>query len=216
MVRSICTLAVLVAFCMPGPAMGHPMSRDIWSLRNALKLGTGGVQAVVILEIPADVVMAALLEGFEGEATGEELEESVARARVRRWNSDRFDEMARGLELLVNGQVAPGEWGPLKSDANGKGGEGFFVYMVGFRPKQKGGAVWDFGDEVTLELRDTIAPDKPMVLTALVATDGPWKIETNSARAVLGDKAEIPDLDNPDAWKEDPSLRTLTVTFSRQ
>jgi hypothetical protein len=213
---SLCSLLVVAALCLAGPAMAHPLSRDAWSLRNAVKLGPDGVQAVVILEVPADVVMAALRADFEGEATGEELDETVARARVRRWNEDQWSDMARGLELRIDGQVAPGEWSPLRSDANGKGGEGFFVYVVGFRPKQKRSPIWDLGDEVTLELRDTIAPDAPMFLTAMVATDGPWAVETNSADSVLGRGNSTPDLDDPESWSEDPSLRTLTVTFVRR
>jgi hypothetical protein len=214
--RSLCCLLLVAALGLAGPAMAHPLSRDAWSLRNAVKLGPDGVQAVVIMEVPADVVMAALREDFEGEATGEELDETVARAQVRRWNEGLWQDMARGLELRIDGQLAPGEWSPLRSDANGKGGEGFFVYMVGFRPKRAQSPIWKLGDEVTIELRDTIAPEEPMFLTALVATDGPWTVKASSAEAVLGDQAGAPDLDDPEAWSEDPSLRTLTVTFSRR
>jgi hypothetical protein len=213
--RSALLALLLLALCWPTASIGHPMSRDAYSLRNAVKLGPDGLQAVVILEVPADVVMGSLLEDFEGGATGEELDEQVARAKVRRWNEGQWDLMGAGLKVFVNGEEAPGEWGALRSDANGKGGEGFFVYMVGFRPKSKAAPIWDFGDEATIEIRNTIYPDKPMFLSALVSYGDGWTIGSNSAKDVIGEKAEVPDLTNPDAWSEDPSLRTLTVVYQR-
>ena len=216
--------ALLIAFgilllAAPTAAQAHPFSRDSYSIRQALRLKDERLLAVVILEIPADVVMRELVgeaeaKAREAELDGKEIDPKVSRAQVNAFNKRIWGRMAEGLSLRVGGEALAGSWKPLKSDANGKGGEGFFVYMVGFDPKGKP----KFGDEVAVELANTGWSDVPMYYAGLVNVGAEWAIAANNARDVLGAIAETedPDPTDPKGWSQDEALRNLRVTFRRK
>ena len=43
-----------------------------------------------------------------------------------------FERFARDLALEIDGKPAAGKWRPVETPINGKGTEGFFVYMLEF------------------------------------------------------------------------------------
>ena len=56
MKRLLALLVLLVVALAVPSAQAHPMSRDKYSLRTAVQLTGGKLDAVVVLEVPFDVV----------------------------------------------------------------------------------------------------------------------------------------------------------------
>ena len=188
-----------------GPAEAHPMSRDKYSLRTAVRLSTSQLDAVVVLEVPMDVVTSALRARIDA-ATAASTE---ARAVVDAYSAAQWQAMAAGLSLTIDGQAVPGRWLPREDRFNGKGAvsEGFFMYIVEFRPD---GPLRLDGD-VTVRVVNKGFTEVPMVYSAWVLAGDGWTLASSSAQRALPGRAY--DLNDPAFWVEDPSLRTVEARF---
>lgn len=217
MTRSL--LPLILALLFSAPAAAHPFSRESYSIRQALKVQGDKLLAVAILEVPANQVMADLLGAAEAEARKDELDAKaidlkVSRNLVDRYNREIWARMGEGLTLKINGEVVKGKWKPLKSKGNGKGGEGFFVYMIAFDTRGKA----SLGSEATVELTNTGWADVPMYYAGLINVGESWTVVEDNARDILGPIAETsePDVSNPAGWTKDEGLRNLRVVFKKK
>lgn len=202
--RLIAALAVLL---LPAAASAHPNDPNYWSLRTMLRTSDAGVQVVVGLEIPVGTV----LEGIVAEAGGDA--DSVKARHEKKYTQAQWDALAEGLTVTVNGEPEKGSFAPLEHPINGKAGEQFAVYLVGLQlPKPEKA----YGDTFTVVVSNTAFPDAPMFHSVFAKGTAPWAVAENSAREVLGDAVEIEDATEvAEAWKQDDSLRTITVKMER-
>jgi hypothetical protein len=197
-------------------AVAHPMSRDRYSLRAALRMDGDRLSALVVLEVPFDVVMASLKAdvdatdiarvGPDGLPAAED-----ARRLLDTHNATIWRQLGEGLILVANGAPVPGAWGPSDSRFNGKGSvtEGFFMYVIEFRAAEG----WSAPADLDLTLYDAAWPDVPMSYSAYVEAGRGWAVRSNSAAAAL--PARPYDLNDPAFWVDDPALRVLRVRFQR-
>lgn len=188
-------------------ADAHPLARDRYSLRAALRLDGDRVDALVVLEIPFDVVVKSL--GGELQASGVDPASASAREARDAWTASVWKRLADGLVLTVDGVVPAGAWAPSDNRYNGKGvaSEGFFLYVVEFRPA---GPITLDGD-VTLDLVNTGWTDAPMSYSAVVMPGKGWTVTEHSLSGVLPDRPY--DLNDPAFWVDDPGLRALRARF---
>ena len=91
--------------------------------------------------------------------------------------------------------------------ANGKGAEGFFVYLVSFKPKSK----IKLKKESVIVIDNQAYPDVPMVYTGSAVAKEPWTVQSSTAKTVLGEN-ENKDLSAPERWSTDPELRKMVIT----
>ena len=54
--RLVAAVVAFLALAVGTVAAAHPMSRDKWSLRTAVQIADGKLDAIVVLEVPFDVV----------------------------------------------------------------------------------------------------------------------------------------------------------------
>ncbi|HMU81023.1 MAG TPA: hypothetical protein PKC57_12250, partial [Microthrixaceae bacterium] len=180
-------------------ALAHPLSRDRYSLRAAIRVEQDRADVVVVLEVPFDRVMQDLRGGLD--AAGVRPEASApAREVLDRYNAAMWRQMADHLLLLVDGRPVAATWRPSDSRYNGKGAvtEGFFVYIVELAPD----APLQLGRQATLTLVDTGWPDAPMAYSAYVGAGKGWTVTDSSARGVMPDRPY--DLNDPSFWVTDP------------
>lgn len=191
-------------------ADAHPLSRDRYSLRTALRLDADKLDALVVLEIPFDKVMAELKTGLDAAGTTAQ-SGAPAREVLDAYTAGVWKELGEGLILLADGRPVPGTWAPADSRYNGKGAvtEGFFIYIVEFKPT----APWAFGPGVSLQVLDANWPSAPMAYSAYVEAGKGWKVAYSSAARSLPDKPY--DLNDPAFWVDDPAMRVLSVRFER-
>lgn len=184
-------------------AHAHPFETSIYSLRSMVKVSESGtLTTLVVLEVPVQVV----LDGI-GVAEGDS--RRAKEKKLEAWNTATWDKMAAGLSLSIDGVPAKGTWRPIEHPANGKGAEGFFVYMVGFDLQQELPA-----EGYTLRIENRSYPDEEMVYSGSATAGGPYKITADSSREILGDEVDTP-LSNPGRWTKDAKMRDLDVTVSK-
>lgn len=180
-------------------AIAHPFETDLYSLRTMVKIADSGqMTALVVLEVPMQVVLGGL-DVQEGDSQRKQ------QKALEDWNTSTWDKMAEGLTLTVDGEPVKGTWRPIEHPTNGKGAEGFFVYLVGFDLQQelpKEGYV--------LRIENRSYPDKPMVYSGSATAQGPWELVRDSSRDALGDQVDTP-LSNPGRWSKDPAMRDIEI-----
>lgn len=195
-------LLLAAALALPLSARAHPFSKTAYSARSALRVGDGGLKAVAVMEVPAQVVLddLARLAG-EGKKPG--------KAHVRKLNEQTWDAMGDGLTLSLNGAPVPGQWKAIKSDINGKGAEGFFVYLVAFVPRSP----LDLGARAEITVVNDGWRDAEIYLSGMARADEGWVVESCSAEEVLGEGSRAFSVNDPTSWSKDEALRTLRAVF---
>lgn len=185
------------------PAAAHPFSTDTYSLANAVQMNDAGVTAVVILEVPVPVVLAEVQRRIDAGAS--------KRKAVKEHDQARFDDLAKGLTLSVNGTAQTVDWRPVEHPSNGKVADGFFLYWVGGKVASDDG----WGPAVSVRLDNTAYADKKMVYTGIAEARTGWSVAQNNATELLG--VDVGALGKTDkrAWSDDAALRTLAVTWKR-
>lgn len=203
LLASLSAAAVLVASLCASPAAAHPFAKDTYSLYNALRVGEGTVSVVVVLEVPRTRVLEDIKRRI-AEGTGK-------RKAVKEHDQSRFDALAADLALTVDGKPVDVTFRPLDHSSNGKVVEDFFLYWVGAEVPLD--AAW--GDEVEVTLKNTAYTDQKMVYSGAVAARGDWGVTGTNVTTVLGVDPNTLERNDPKAWTEDASLRTLTGTWAR-
>lgn len=184
-------------------AQAHPFETSIYSLRSMVKVSESGtLTTLVVLEVPVQVVLDGI--GVEDEDS-----RRVKEKKLESWNTGTWDKMAAGLSLTIDGQPAQGTWRAIEHPANGKGAEGFFVYMVGFDLQQELPAAG-----YTLRIENRSYPDEEMVYSGSATAQGDFKISKDSSREILGTEVDTP-LSNPGRWTKDAKMRDLEVSITR-
>ncbi len=195
-------------------ALAHPGSRELYSLRTAVRLDGDRLDAVVVVEVPFDVVMARLrpvIAPFRerGDAEG-------ARGAIEADKAARFEEIARTITLTVDGSALPGRWAPRDVPYNGQGSAagGFFLYVVGFVPATGARPADRDGDgDIDVRVRTTALAEAPMTYSATALAGGGWTVADSSAAGLL--PASPASVDDPAAWVRDDALRDLRVRYVR-
>lgn len=190
-------------------ASAHPLSRELFSFRTALRLDGDRLDALVVLEIPFDVVMAGLRERLGTDKPA--LDDPASRAAVDAWNQRIWEKMADGLLLVADGQIVPGRWKPSGSRYNGQGAvtEGFFLYVVEF----EAAAPLPESTSHTVRVTNIGWPDAPMAWSGVVFPGAGWTVTQSSTTGILPDRPYA--LDDAAFWVADPSLRTVEGRWTR-
>lgn len=192
---------MLLTLLLAQAALAHPNEADFHSMRADIRVGAE-LQVAVALEIPTMKVLRDFVRIYgDQEGLGQEQDREYLLLQCK--------QLGDGLTLSINGSPAAGSWEPLDHPGNGRTGEGFFTYMVGFVPTEPLGD----SEYVEVKLVNRAKPKAKMYLSAYVSATEPYKIVSSSAEDILGDAVSVVDAnDDPEAWSVDPQLRTLEVT----
>lgn len=211
MLRPVALLLGLAAstLIVSAVASAHPMSRSDYSVRSAIQLDGDQLEAVVVMEVPFDVVAGELRQDMET-ARAAKNPSHQAQAVLDAYSRRHWDAMGGGLRVRVNGEVVPGTWGPKDNRLNGKGAVtgGFFLYMVEFTPA----APLKLAGDVSVVIENHGYADKPMVYSAMVVAGKGWRVSLDSSRFALPNAPY--NVDDARFWTRDLSLRRLEARFA--
>jgi hypothetical protein len=199
-------LALLLAGLGAIPAAAHPFDRDFYSMRTGVRLAAGGLEAIVVVEIPTPKIMMEFVRkyGYKSDYTQAEMDE---------FTRYQFDRLGPLLHLTVDGREVEGRWEPVDDPRNGKGGEGFFVVMVEFRPSR----ALDLPRRVEVAVTNDAFEGEPMYYSGYAEAGEGWVLLHCSAEELVGDLDSSVDFQTElDAWTDDPALRTVAARFERQ
>ncbi|MBM75707.1 MAG: hypothetical protein CMK59_09930 [Proteobacteria bacterium] len=183
----------------------HPFSKNEFSLRTSIKISEKGIVPLVALEVPIPIALYDI--GAEDQDT-----KSIKKRKIKDYNKKQWDQMAKGLSFTLNGVPVEGEWLPIEHPANGKAAEGFFVYLLSFRPNNAY-APLNPGDEIIIKNQSYL--DLPMVYTGSAYASAPYTIADSTAKQILGENKDK-DLNDPERWSTDANLRTMVVTVGKK
>ena len=197
------TIVIFLGLFFSGSALGHPFSKEEYSLRTAIKVSDKGIVPLVSLEVPIPIALRDI-----GADTTDPTE--VKRRKIRAYNELQWDTLAENLRFSIDGKEAQGKWRPIEHPANGKAAEGFFVYMISFQferpPEIKVGS--------TIIIENTSYLDVPMVYTASSTANPPWTIVKSTSKDILGE-GESADLTDPSRWSTNELLRRIEISIGK-
>ncbi|MCB9679928.1 MAG: hypothetical protein H6733_00525 [Alphaproteobacteria bacterium] len=208
--RLVAAVVAFLALAVGTVAAAHPMSRDKWSLRTAVQIADGKLDAIVVLEVPFDVVTKDLKADMDAARAAPDASKAAQQV-LDAYTKAHWDRLGKGLTLQIDGKKVAGSWKPRDNRLNGKGAVtgGFFMYIVEFVPD----APLTLGTPVTITIDDAGYADVDMVYSAMVVAGDGWTVEDNSAAKLL--PATPYDINNPAFWVADPALRHLAARFAR-
>lgn len=187
-------------------AGAHPFGAEYHSLRTSTKATDRGLMVVVGLEVPNQVVLAEFKQRYA------HLDKIRERHQVE-FRELMWERLAKGVSLSINGETVVVDFEPLDKEINGRGGEQFFIYMVGATfpaPHQR----WGDRLDVEVEVDSFQVPD--MYLSAYATQEAPWTVASTSASGLIGAHATSPDATAESAWTRDASLRKVEVVYQRK
>jgi len=178
-------------------------------------MAADGLQAVVVIEVPTFELVVDFRRHFADRDLVAEIEAGGFAALEDAYREVQFERFAALLDLSVDGRAAKGSWEPVDTPVNGRGTEGFFVYMLEFRFERPLPAA------VRREVRvvNRILPDAAMVLANQAQAEDGWRVVESSIP-----EPQIPDglpqgaesMPELALWSEDPVKRDLRVVFARE
>jgi len=208
-------LAVVALAVVPGALHAHLFWPTFHSAKSAVSIGSEkGLPAAGVIEVPTFELLARFKEHYAGLDLMKEIEAGRFDALEAKFRDLQFESFAKDLSLSIDGQPASGKWRPAETPINGKGTEGFFVYMLEFAfttpPK--------LGDRVTVRLENKTLPEAQVVMANVAEASGGWRVVESS----IPPPEKYPDLpegaqysDDLALWSIDPVKRDLRVVFSR-
>jgi len=195
-------LALAIGLAVPG-ASAHPLSRDQWSLRTAVRVARDDVQVIAVLEVPFDVVGKAI------RARREAAPDTPVDQLLSAYGRTALQTLASQATLTIDGQAVQGRFVAKDHPLNGRGSAsgGFFTWFVEFRPE----GAWPLDGDVTVGVAHGGYTDVDIVYSTLADAGPGWTLAEDSSRQVLPDRPYR--LEDPAFWSPDPRLRTLTARF---
>lgn len=198
-IAALCTAAMLVWTS----AQAHPLSRDQWSLRTAVRLQQDTAQVLAVLEVPFDEVGKAIREARDAQP------DTPVDQLLKAYGERMIRVLAQQAKLTIDGRAVAGHFVPKDHPLNGRGSAagGFFTWFVEFRPD----GAWPLDGDVVVQVAHTGFEDTDIVYSALADAGPGWTLVEDSSKLVLPDR--IYRLEDPAFWSPDPRLRTLRTRF---
>ena len=207
--------ALLLLAALPATVSAHLFWPTFHSAKSALSIDAEkGLQAAVVIEVPTFELLARFKEHYANLDLLEEIEAGRFDELEARFRDVQFATFSKALALSIDGEPASGQWRPVETPINGKGTEGFFVYMLEFAfttPPQ-------LGKRIAVRLENKAIPEAQVVMANVAEASGGWRVAESS----IPPPEKYPDLpegaqyaDDIASWSIDPVKRDLRVTFER-
>jgi hypothetical protein len=211
------SLAAMIAWAaLPAALCAHLFWPTFHSAKSAISIDAEkGLQAAVVIEVPTFELLAAFKQHYASLDLMKEIEAGRFDDLEAKFRDVQFEKFAKDLVLSIDGKPAAGKWRPVETPINGKGTEGFFVYMLEFAwsapPK--------LGDRVAVRLENKSLPDSEVVMANVAEAKDGWRVVESSIPPPeeypeLPEGAELAQEDLA-IWSIDPVKRDLKVVFAR-
>lgn len=196
----------------------HSFFPTHYSAKSAVSLGAKGIQAVVVIEVPTFQMVKSFREHFSQVDLLAEIEAGRFKPLEDEFRIAQLELLAKDLRLTVNGESVEGVWRPVDSPVNGRGTEGFFVYMLEFDWLESFALPTEIGARVLVRLEIRVLPEEAIVLANVAEASEGWEI-LESSIPPLQEYPEVPQgavlMDELGLWTADPVKRDLRVSFVR-
>jgi hypothetical protein len=214
--RIAITAVVLLGVALPATLSAHLFWPTFHSAKSALSIDDEkGLQAAVVIEVPTFELLARFKEHYANLDLLEEIEAGRFDELESKFRDIQFESFIETLTLTIDGKPAAGEWRPVDTPINGKGTEGFFVYMLEFAfttPPR-------LGKRVAVRLENKAVPNAEVVMANVAEASGGWRVAESS----IPPPEKPPELppgaqltEDISLWSIDPVKRDLRVTFERE
>jgi hypothetical protein len=213
--RRAATLLLLLLASSPAALVAHLFWPTFHSAKSAVSIDAEkGLQAAVVIEVPTFELLASFKEHYADLDLMKEIEAGRFEQLEAKFRDVQLDRFAAALVLEIDGKRADGKWRPVDTPINGKGTEGFFVYMLEFAFT----APPELGDRVAVRLLNNTLTGLEVVMANVAEAGGGWRVAESS----IPPPEELPKL--PEGaeyakdlglWTIDPAKRDLRVVFAR-
>jgi hypothetical protein len=212
---SVAAAALLLA-ALPATLGAHLFWPTFHSAKSALSIDAEkGLQAAVVIEVPTFELLARFKEHYADLDLLKEIEAGRFDELEAKFRDVQFETFIKTLTLTIDGKPAAGQWRPVETPINGKGTEGFFVYMLEFAfttPPR-------LGQRVAVRLENKAVPEAEVVMANVAEASGGWRVAESSIPPPAPKPDDLPEgavyAEDIAIWSIDPVKRDLRVTFAR-
>lgn len=203
--------AALVLLCGEG-ARAHSFWPNYYSAKTAVSVDGERMGVMVTVEVP----VVFLIEQFRQHFSDLDLEKEIREGRFASLEDEFRDHelgvIAAALELEIDGRETVGSWRPVDTPVNGRANEGFFVYLVEFRPLEP----LVLGTTVEVEISNRVYEGESIVFANYVQARGGWKVaESSTPQPPPGADLSLGSPDEIAMWSEEPGRRRFRVVLRR-
>jgi hypothetical protein len=215
-VPAVIALAVVLGAAFPAILSAHLFWPTFHSAKSALSVDAEkGLQAAVVIEVPTFELLASFKQHYADLDLLKEIEAGRFDELETEFRDVQFERFAKELTLSIDGKPVPGRWKPVDTPINGKGTEGFFVYMLEFAYS----APPKLGDRIAVRLENKVFPEAQVVMANVAEAGAGWRVAESS----IPPPEEYPQLpegaeyaqEDLAIWSIDPVKRDLKVVFTR-
>ena len=216
---AIGVVAIGMALLVASTALSaHSFFPTHYSAKSAVSVDAEGIRAVVVIEVPTFQMVKSFREHFSDIDLLAEIEAGRFEPLEDEFRIAQLELLARDLRLTVNGGSVEGVWRPVDSPVNGRGTEGFFVYMLEFDWLESFALPTEVGEPVLVRLETLVLPEEAIVLANVAEASDGWEI-LESSIPPAEEYPEVPQgaalIDELGLWTADPVKRDLRVSFAR-
>ena len=202
----------LLCLLTSAPTSAHVAFPTAYSGRTTISLGADGLKVLVTIEIP----LAALVLEFNRHFADTDLIAEIENGRIEeleeQFREAQFERLAENLELEVGERRAPGRWRAADTPINGRGAEGFFVYLLEFEHDSPP----ELGDRVEIRVGNGLYVGQEMMFANLVEASEPWQlVESSSPQPPPGADLSPGSADETALWSDLPERREFHVVAQR-
>jgi hypothetical protein len=207
--------AVLLLVALPIALSAHLFWPTFHSAKSALSIDAEkGLQAAVVIEVPTFELLARFKQHYANLDLLKEIEAGHFDQLEAKFRDLQFESFAKEFTLTIDGKPAAGRWRPVETPINGKGTEGFFVYMFEFEFATPP----ELAKRVAVRLENKALSEAEVVMANVAEASGGWRVAESS----IPPPEKYPDLpegaqyaDDIALWSIDPVKRDLRVVFAR-
>ncbi len=211
----VAVITFFLCIVLAEAAAAHFFWPTFHSAKSAISLDEEGLEAVVVLEVPTIELVADFKEFYADVDLLAEIEAGGFEALEDKYRDARLESFAKELILEIDGRSPAGSWRPVDTPINGKGTEGFFVYMLEFAFAEAP----ELAERVRVRVLNKAFPDLEVVMANVAEAGGAWEVAESS----IPPREELPDLppgamvdEELGLWTMDPAKRDLQVVFVRK
>lgn len=203
---------VLLLVATSGPVAAHSFWPTFYSAKTTVTADGERLGVTVVVEVPVVSLLGKFRKYFSHLDLEQEIREGRFEALEDEFRAHQLSRLAAALELRLDGEAPAGTWQPVDTPVNGRANEGFFVYLLEFRPQ----APPELGATAEVEVSNRVYEGRNIVFANYVDARGGWEVvESSTPQPSPAADLSPGSPDEIAMWSEEPERRRFRVVLRR-
>ncbi len=206
-------IAITAALALAAaPTCAHVAWPTFYSAKSSIAITAERWRVAVTIEIPLPDLVLAFNQHFANVDLIAEIEKGRIEELENEFRNAQFAKLGAGLEVEIDDRHVAGAWQPVETPINGRGAEGFFVYLLEFEPAMQPA----LGDRLAIEISNRLFSGSEVTFANLVEAGQGWRVlESSTPQPPPGGDLSPGSADEVAIWSDAAERRTFRVIAAR-